>query len=163
WDELGIRIFSRSLQRDIHRRRFLTGETMMTISKGLNIGLATPDLNPEELAPVSPAQPNWPVWGQYTQTGGKAGEPPSLPSVKRLLELYNAWRSSTNDAERESIWSEMLEIYSQEVFSIGTTREVIQPVVINSKLQNVPETGIYSWAPSSFFGVYRPDTFWFAE
>lgn len=163
WDELGIRIFSRSLQRDIHRRRFLTGETMMTISKGLNIGLATPDLNPEELAPVSPAQPNWPVWGQYTQTGGKAGEPPSLPSVKRLLELYNAWRASTNDMERESIWSEMLEIYSEEVFSIGTTREVIQPVVINSKLQNVPETGIYSWAPSSFFGVYRPDTFWFAE
>ncbi|MCR9134428.1 MAG: ABC transporter substrate-binding protein [Alphaproteobacteria bacterium] len=163
WEELGIKTFTRVLQRDIHRRRFLTGETMMTISKGMNIGLATPDLNPEELAPVSPAQPNWPVWGQYTQTGGKAGEPPSLPSAKRLLELYLDWRKSTNNAEREAIWSEMLEIYSQEVFSIGIARGAIQPVVVNSKLRNLPETGIYSWSPSAFFGVYRPDTFWFAE
>lgn len=163
WEELGIKTFTRVLQRDIHRRRFLTGETMMTISKGLNIGLATPDLNPEELAPVSPAQPNWPVWGQYTQTGGKAGEPPSLPSAKRLLELYLDWRKSTNDAERQAIWSEMLEIYSQEVFSIGIARGAIQPVVVNSKLRNLPETGIYSWSPSSFFGVYQPDTFWFEE
>ena len=163
WEQLGIRSFSRSLQRDIHRRRFLTGETMMTISKGLNIGLATPDLNPEELAPVSPAQPNWPVWGQYTQTGGKAGEPPTLPSAKRLLELYEMWRASTNFAQRESIWSEMLEIYSEEVFSIGTTREVIQPVVVNDKLQNVPQEGVWAWSPSSFFGIYRPETFWFEE
>ena len=161
WEELGIKTFTRSLQRDIYRRRFLTGETMMSISKGLNIGLATPDLNPEELAPVSPAQPNWPVWGQYTQTAGKAGQPPSLPSVERLLALYVAWRKSTNEAEREAIWTEMLEIYSDQVFSIGIARETVQPVVVDSKLRNLPDTGIYSWSPSAFFGVYRPDTFWF--
>ena len=136
---------------------------MMSISKGLNIGLATPDLNPEELAPVSSVQPNWPVWGQYTETGGKAGEAPSLPSAARLLELYEMWRKSTNNAEREAIWTEMLQIYSQEVFSIGLARETVQPVVINKKLQNVPETGIYAWSPTSFFGIYRPDTFWFEE
>ncbi|MEX3008912.1 ABC transporter substrate-binding protein [Hoeflea sp. TYP-13] len=163
WEELGIRVFTRAMQRDIHRRRFLTGQTMMTISKGLNIGLATPDLNPEELAPVSSAQPNWPVWGQYTETGGKAGEPPTLPSAKRLLELYGLWRKSTNNVEREAIWSEMLEIYSEEVFSIGIAREAIQPVVVSKKLRNLPETGIYSWSPSAFFGIYRPDTFWFEE
>ena len=163
WDELGIRVFTRAMQRDIHRRRFLTGETMMTISKGLNIGLATPELNPEELAPVSSVQPNWPVWGQYTETGGKAGEPPSLPSAKRLLELYELWRKSTNKPQREEIWSEMLEIYSEEVFSIGIAREAIQPVVVARKLRNLPETGIYSWSPTAFFGIYRPDTFWFEE
>ncbi len=163
WEELGIKTFTRSLQRDILRRRFLTGETLISISKGLNIGLATPELNPEELAPVSPAQPNWPVWGQYTQTDGKAGHAPSLPSVQRLLELYEAWRKSTNNTEREAIWTEMLEIYSDQVFSIGIARETIQPVVVDAKLRNLPESGIYSWSPSAFFGVYRPDTFWFAE
>ncbi len=163
WSDLGIRVFTRTLQRDIHRRRFLTGETMMTISKGMNIGLATPDSNPEELAPVSSAQPNWPVWGQYTETAGKAGEPPSLPAAKRLLDLYFLWRKSTNTPERVAIWSEMLEIYSEEIFSIGIAREAIQPVVVNRKLRNLPETGIYSWSPSAFFGIYRPDTFWFEE
>lgn len=163
WEELGIKTFTRALQRDILRRRFLTGETMMSISKGLNIGLATPEANPEELAPVSPAQPNWPVWGQYTQTSGKAGEAPSLPSAERLLELYNSWRASTNNEERTAIWTEMLEIYSEQVFSIGIARETIQPVVVDSKLRNLPETAIFSWAPSAFFGVYKPDTFWFDE
>lgn len=163
WEDLGIRVFTRAMQRDIHRRRFLTGQTMMTISQGLNIGLATADLNPEELAPVSAAQPNWPVWGQYTETGGKAGEPPTLPSAKRLLELYELWRKSTNKPEREAIWSEMLEIYSDQVFSIGIARETIQPVVVSKKLRNLPDTGIYSWSPTAYFGVYRPDTFWFEE
>ena len=163
WEALGVKIFPRSLQRDIHRSRIVTGETMMTVSKGLNIGLAAPDLNPEELAPVSSVQPNWPVWGQYTETGGKAGEAPTLKSAARLLELYQLWRKSTNKPEREAIWSEMLEIYSQEVFSIGIARETVQPVVVNNKLQNVPETGIYAWSPTAFFGIYRPDTFWFKE
>jgi peptide/nickel transport system substrate-binding protein len=26
---------------------------------------------------------------------------------------------------------------------------------------NVPEKGFYNWDPGAFFGVYRPDTFWF--
>ena len=57
----------------------------------------------------------------------------------------------------------MLEIYSDQVFSIGIARETFQPVVVDAKLRNLPKSGIYSWSPSAFFGVYRPDTFWFAE
>ena len=38
-----------------------------------------------------------------------------------------------------------------------------QPVVVSSRLRNVPRTGIYNWDPGAFFGIYRPDSFWFAE
>ena len=31
----------------------------------------------------------------------------------------------------------------------------------NGKLRNVPEKGLYNWEPGAFFGIYRPDTFWF--
>ncbi|GKX34370.1 MAG: peptide ABC transporter substrate-binding protein [Rhizobiaceae bacterium MnEN-MB40S] len=163
WEQLGIKVFTRTLQRDIQRRRFLTGETIMTISKGLDIGLATPETNPEQLAPVSPSQPNWPKWGQYTETNGKAGEPVSLPAAERLLELYNSWRQSTSVDQQEAIWAEMLEIYSENVFSIGVARETIQPVVVDKKLQNVPADAIFAWSPTAFFGIFRPDTFWFEE
>ena len=27
----------------------------------------------------------------------------------------------------------------------------------------MPEKGIYNWDPGAFFGIYRPDTFWFSE
>ncbi len=162
-EDIGLKLHTRALQRDILRRRFLTGETLMTISFGLNVGLASPDMNPEELAPVSAAQANWPVWGQFVETGGKAGEKPDLPEATRMYELYMEWRSSRSDVERERIWNEMLGLYADQVFSIGIAGETIQPVVINRKLRNIPEKGLYSWAPTAFFGVYKPDTFWLDE
>lgn len=161
--DLGIKMHTRALQRDILRRRFLTGQTMMSIFSGLNIGLANPDLNPEELAPVSAAQPNWPVWGQYVETVGQAGEPPTLEPARRLLELYRQWRVSRERDERRAIWDEMLGIYADQVFSIGIAGETIQPVVVNEDLRNVPEKGLYSWSPTAYFGIYRPDTFWFED
>ncbi|MEZ5811369.1 MAG: ABC transporter substrate-binding protein [Rhizobiaceae bacterium] len=161
--DIGIKLHTRTLQRDILRRRFLTGETLMSIASGLNVGMAAPDLNPEELAPVSAAQPNWPVWGQYVETGGKAGEPPDLPAAGQLLDLYEKWRGSRDSAVRRSIWKEMLGIYADQVFSIGIAGETIQPVVINSSLRNIPDEGVYSWAPTAYFGIYRPDTFWYGD
>jgi len=38
---------------------------------------------------------------------------------------------------------------------------VPQPVIARVKLRNVPEKGLYNWQPGAFFGIYRPDTFWF--
>ncbi len=48
-------------------------------------------------------------------------------------------------------------------FSIGLVANVRQPVVVSTRLRNVPRTGIYNWDPGAFFGIYRPDSFWFAE
>ena len=46
---------------------------------------------------------------------------------------------------------------------IGIVCGAQQPVVINNALRNVPEEGIYNWEPGSYFGLYRPDTFWLDE
>lgn len=163
WGDLGIKVYVRSLQRDLLRRRYLNGQTKMTISNGLDIGLATADSNPEELAPVSSAQANWPVWGQYFETRGKAGTQPPVGAAQALLSLYLQWRTSETTDERRNIWGKMLLLYSQQVFSIGIAGEMLQPVVVNRKLRNVPEKGLYSWQPTAFFGVYRPDTFFFEK
>ena len=55
----------------------------------------------------------------------------------------------------------MLGIWAEEVFSIGTVAGVPQPVVVHAKLRNVPEEGMYNWDPGAFFGMYKPDRFWF--
>jgi len=56
----------------------------------------------------------------------------------------------------------MLKIWSDEVFSIGLIAGVQQPVVVNTRLRNVPSDGIYNWDPGAQFGMYKPDGFWFA-
>ena len=161
WRDLGIKVFVRSLQRDLLRRRYLNGQTKISISNGLDIGLATADSNPEELAPVSSVQANWPVWGQFFETRGRAGEKPPPGEVGTLLALYGRWRTSQTTEERRDIWARMLRLYADQVFSIGIAGEMFQPVVVNRKLRNIPEKGLYSWKPTAFFGVYRPDTFYF--
>jgi peptide/nickel transport system substrate-binding protein len=54
----------------------------------------------------------------------------------------------------------MLQIWADEVYSIGTVAGVLQPVVVSDKLHNVPKEGIYNWDPGAFFGMYKPDGFW---
>jgi peptide/nickel transport system substrate-binding protein len=161
WRKLGIRLFAKPSQLTLFRRRVFSGETLMSIDKGIENGLATAAMAPGEFAPTSQQQLEWPKWGQYYETKGKAGEAPSLPSAIHLKDLYEEWLDGATEDDHTRIWHSMLEIWAEEVFSIGTVAGVLQPVVVNAKLRNVPAEGIYNWDPGAFFGIYKPDVFWF--
>ena len=163
WRELGIQAYVKPLQRQVLRNRIFAGETLMAIWFGLENGIPSADMSPYEFAPTTQQEYQWPKWGQYFETRGQAGEPPDLPAAEQLLDLYNAWRVSTSTAERRDIWHRMLAIYSQQVFSIGLIAGVPQPVAADERLRHVPKEAIYNWEPGAQFGIYRPDTFWYAD
>ena len=163
WKSIGLKLFVKPSQRDILRKRVSSGETMMSTWQGLNRGLATPEMNPEELAPVSSVQAQWPVWGLNYESNGKSGETATLPEVAKLSSLYKEWKgASTRDAQ-EKVWKEMLSIFTDQVYTIGIVSGGLQPIVVSTKMQNVPEEGIWSFEPTLYFGHYLPDTFWLDE
>ncbi len=161
WRRIGIRLFVKPLQLTLFRRRVFSGETLMSIDKGIENGLATAAMSPWELAPTSQQQLEWPKWGQYYETKGKAGEAPDLPSALRLKELFENWLGAATEPDQSRIWHAILQIWADEVYSTGTVAGVLQPVVVSDKLHNVPQEGIYNWDPGAFFGMYKPDGFWF--
>jgi len=161
WRRVGIKLFAKPSQLTLFRRRVFSGETLMSIDKGIENGLATAAMPPWEFAPTTQQQLEWPKWGQYYETKGEAGEAPSLPSAIRLRDLYGEWLAAVSDEEHTRIWRNMLQIWADEVFSIGTVAGVLQPIVVNAKLRNIPEEGIYNWDPGAYFGIYKPDGFWF--
>jgi peptide/nickel transport system substrate-binding protein len=161
WRRIGIKLFAKPSQLTLFRRRVFSGETLMSIDKGVENGLATAAMSPWEFAPTSQQQLEWPKWGQYYETKGAAGEAPDLPSAIRQKELYEEWLAASSLEEHTRIWHDMLRIWADEVFSIGTVAGVLQPIVVNAKLRNVPEEGIYNWDPGAYFGIYKPDGFWF--
>lgn len=161
--EVGIKIYPRSTQRDVFRRRILAGQTVMAASTGFDNALVTAEMEPGALAPTSSAFFQWPRWGQHYETGGREGEAPDLPEAARLLELYREWRRSASHEERLAAWREMLEINAEQLFTIGVVNATLQPVVVSNRLRNVPEQGLYSFEPGAFFGRYMPDTFWFQQ
>ena len=160
WGALGIKLHTKPSQREVFRERVFSGEAMMAMFNGIDNGSADRGHEPREFAPTDQTQYQWPKWGQHFETNQKAGEPPELEEAGKLLDLYFQWTRAESREDREEIWHQILSIYSDEVFSIGLLCGVPQPVVVNNRLQNVPEQGIYAWAPTSFFGIYRPDTFW---
>ncbi len=161
WKVLGLKVFTRATQRDIFRSRLKAGTTMMSVWSGLDNALPQPSMSPEELAPSNDSQTQWPQWGLYGMTGGKSGVAPDLPSVKQLMDLWAQWQQSRDDDERTRIWKQMLDIYTDEVFSIGTVNSTLQPIVVSKKIQNMPEEEVYSFRPGSYFGVFMVDTLWF--
>lgn len=163
WQDVGIKMFIRTSQRDIFRRRAFNGDTQISVFFGMNNGIASPEMTPNELAPTSPAELQWPKWGEYFESNGRAGEPVEMPSAKAQLDRFAAWMVTSDRQKQAEIWHEMLKTYTDEVFSIGTVNNTRQPVVVSDKLRNVPEEGIFTWEPTAYFGVYRPDTFWFEE
>jgi peptide/nickel transport system substrate-binding protein len=163
WREIGVKLFPKPTQREVLRNRVFSGEALMSVWTGIENGLATPDINPEELAPTSQQQLQWPKFGQYFETSGKAGEAPSFPEAVELMKLNGQWRDAATREERAKIWHRMLQIHAEQQFVIGVVSGVAQPVVVRNTLHNVPEKGIYNWDPGAFFGIYRPETFWFAK
>lgn len=162
WREAGIKLFSKPSQRDVLRNRVFSGEAMMSVFLGLDNGIPDADTAPDELAPKDQAQLEWPKFGQYFETAGKLGEAPDIPEAIELMKLWKAWQGASHD-ERVTIWQRMLAIHAEQQFTIGIVNNVMQPVVVNNALKNVPEKGLYNWDPGAFFGIYRPDSFWFTE
>jgi peptide/nickel transport system substrate-binding protein len=160
WRKLGIAMFSRPSQREVFRKRVFSGKSVMSVWSGMSNGIPTPDMSPADLAPTTQEQLQWPMWGQYYEQNHKGGEAPP-PEEQKLVAMFDAWRNAETTAEREKIWSQMLAINADRVYTIGVVTRALQPVVVRDTLRNVPVEGIYSWDPGAYFGMYHPDTFWF--
>ncbi|MBY0610955.1 MAG: ABC transporter substrate-binding protein [Beijerinckiaceae bacterium] len=163
FEKLGIRILNRSLQLDILRKRIRSGQTVMSVSIGIDNAVPTSENPPDALAPTEESQFQWSMWGQYVETNGMTGQKIDMPEVAELDRLRREWRQSKTSEERRAIWEKMLTINADQLFSIGIVNDVPQPVVVTNRLRNVPEKGLYGFQPSAFFGIYMPDTFWFAD
>jgi peptide/nickel transport system substrate-binding protein len=163
WQEIGIRLFIRPTQRDLFRKRVYAGDTIMSVWSGYDNALPTADMSPMDFAPTSKIQYQWPAWGDHYWTKGKAGTAPELAPVKELLVELENWRAAKTDDARRAAWHRILEIHAENVFTIGIVNGTKQPIAHAPNLRNVPENGIFNYFPGAYYGIYMPDTFWFAE
>lgn len=160
WRQIGVKLFIKPLSDENMRRRVYTGESQMVIASGMENGLATPDMSPVEYAPMLQTQYQWSNFGQYYETNGQAGELPDMPIAKVLVQKLNDWYHAKTPEQRRQIWYEMLEIHADQVFSIGLVAGVLQPIVLDEKLRNLPEEGLWNWDPGAHFGMYGLDKVW---
>ncbi len=160
WRDVGISLFIRTSQRDVFRSRAMGGQIMMSMWSGIDNGVPTANMNPAQLAPTADDQLQWPLWGAHYVSHGKMGEAPDLPAAAELLALLMRWRRSIEFKERTEVWLAMLALYTDQVFSIGIVNATLQPVLSTARMRNMPDTALWGFDPTCYFGVYMPDTFW---
>jgi peptide/nickel transport system substrate-binding protein len=161
WWRLGIKMYIKPVGKDSLRRRIYSGQTQMTIFSGFENGLATPDMAPNDLAPVSQVQFQWSEWGEYYETNKEGGAAPDMELGIRLMDLRARWYASDNREDREAIWHEMLTLHAETLPTIGIVAGVLQPIVVRKGLMNLPEEGLWNWDPGAHFGIYGLDhVFW---
>jgi peptide/nickel transport system substrate-binding protein len=163
WRAIGIPLFIRTSQRDVFQSRALGGQIMMSLWSGIDNGVPTAEMSPHQLAPTVEDQLQWPLWGSHYASDGQVGEAPDLPEAVELVSLLTDWRSAGEHQARAHIWDAMLSLYTDQVFSIGIVNATLQPVLASTRLRNLPPTGLYGFDPTSYLGVYMPDTFWLEE
>ena len=163
WRDVGVQLFIKPQEPGVLRDRSYAGRTIMVAGPGLDNAIPTAKMPPNEIAPVLSENYSWPLWGEYEETHGRRGEAVNLPAAKRLLELYHQWLATSDDEEETRVWKEMLTINVNNVFSIGTVTRELQPIVVSNRLHNVPEKALFAFEPTSYFGVYRMEEFFFSE
>jgi peptide/nickel transport system substrate-binding protein len=161
WLQAGIKLYSIPSTREVFRNRIFSGDAVMSIWTGLENAIPTAENSPMELAPTSKYQYQWPQWGDYYESGGQSGVEPDLPAALELLKLIDAWSHAETHEQRVEIWQRMLQINREQMFTIGIVNHVPHPVVVSNFLRNVPQVGFYDISPGAYFGIYKPDTFWF--
>lgn len=161
--KVGLRLLVHSSHRDVFRRRISGGSTVMSVWPGIDNGLASPDMDPQDLSPTNQNQFNWPMFGQWVETNGKEGQEPDMEGVKELVHLRNQWLASSSTEERRVVWKKMLSIHAEQLYSIGIISGTLQPVVVSQRLRNVPATALYAYEPGGYFGLTMPDSYWFDQ
>jgi peptide/nickel transport system substrate-binding protein len=163
WRDVGVKLFIKPQEPGVLRNRSYAGRTMMVAGPGLDNAIPTAEMPPHEIAPALGDNYAWPLWGEYEETRGKHGEAVDLPDAKRLLDLYHQWLATSAKDEQTRIWREMLSLNAKDVFSVGTVAGELQPIVVSNRLHNLPEKAVFAFEPTSYFGVYRMEEFFFSE
>ena len=161
--DVGIRLIIKPSDRNLMRNRAYAGDAVMTGLSGWDMGIPSPDMSPDELAPTRQDTLVWPKWGNHFETSGRAGVSPDMPEAKMLLELNAQWNAARSREEKEVIWNRMLTIHAQQTYIIGTVSGVLQPIIVRKSLNNFPAKGVFSWDPGGQFGMYRMDELWFSR
>jgi len=163
WKQVGIKLLSKPQSLANFRMRVFSGEAIMTAYAGFVTAVPSVDTSPKEFCPTMQGGLQWSRWGMFIESQGKQGEKCDMNDACALLDELKRWETSADEASRRQAWARILEVNTDQVYSIGTLNGVLQPIVVGPKIRNVPKEGYYAWDPGGYIGLYKPDTFWLAS
>jgi len=163
WREIGLDVRMKLIDRALHDQRARAGSMEMSIW--------TADRSTDLLFAAQPLWylplqigwegSQWNDWIRWYQSQGQAGAQPP-PEIAQLHQWWDAMQQATEETVRVKLGKNILRSTSENIWSIGTVGMTPHPIVINKRLHNVKENGLWGW--DNRWGMpYAPATWFFVE
>ena len=82
-----------------------------------------------------------PLWYQWYNSGGEQGEEPPAAYVE-LRQMQDEMFATADNARGKELWEAMKQNVADNVWWIPIVDDVLGPLIVSDRLQNVPEGGI---------------------
>jgi peptide/nickel transport system substrate-binding protein len=162
WAQVGISIDTTPMERSLYQTRTENGEQDALMWTGFGGHELTLRVDPRWYLPTVLNQANWAnQWTLWFNSNGQNGEEPIAP-IKRQFELYRDAMATPDDAERDDLFREILEIAADEFFVIGTTLSLPTYAIKANNFHNVPVQQPDCW-PYPSPGQVHCEQFWISQ
>lgn len=103
---------------------------------------------------------HWVPWANWYISNKKRGEKPP-PKIMKLIKWYDEMRSTMDEKKQIELGKNILRSNMENIWTIGTISLAPMPVVVSTRVKNVPEKGYWGW-DNKFTMSYHPET-WYLE
>lgn len=142
WENIGLNINQELVERSLYTERVGNGD--------VDIGVWGADRNSVVMADVSrytgeQADGPWaPLYGAWWANQPRASEePPADHPIREIWRLWEAARAEPDEATRNDLFTQMLNIHKEHPYMIGTVGENPQPVIVANNVGNVQDGHIW--------------------
>ncbi len=159
WEEIGLNINQELVERSLYEERTNAGD--------VDVGVWGADRNSVVMADNTrytgeqsdgPWAPLFGQWWANTQDGGQE-EPPEDHIIREIWRLWEATQVEPDEATRNALFKEMLDIHKATPFMIGTVGESPVPFIVRNNVGNIPAGHINDDTLRSPGGI--PPATWF--
>lgn len=166
WQEVGVNTEAISMQKAFYDARTQGGKVAASVwdaSRSFELALWVQSqgglwwASPHRLLTYGHA---WRLWYESKGENPAGEEPP--PEMKKVFDLWEKWVTTEfRSPEYTKIGKEIMQIFADNLWMIGTAGGDPVPVIIDKNLKNVPEQGI--WGVSNLFTYAYNQEQWFLD
>ena len=139
WRAIGLNVSQDVVERSLYEERVQQGNVDVGVwgADRNSIVIADPGryIGWTDDGPWAPLYGHW-----YVQnTPHPKEEPPEGHPVRQIMELWDQVKVEPDEAQRNALFTELLNIHKEHPYMIGTVGEAPIPVIVNNNMVNWPE------------------------
>ena len=148
WQAIGLNVSQELIERSLYEQRADAGDIQVGVWGVDRSSVVKADpgrmIGTTDDGPWAPNYARWVAVNLYGETQiGTQTEPPEGHPIYRIWELWDQTKVEPDEATRNAVFQELLNVHKEHPYQIGTVGEGPVPVIVKNNFGNVGSDFIY--------------------